>query len=244
MLLSHQKKLSSIFFGIFLLLLTLSSCTVRPRSVLSPKEMTNVLYDLHSAEGVLQAAGYNMGKDEELNAYYETILMNHNITQAQFDSSLVWYTDNPKQFRIVYNKVVQRLKEDHDAALEESARISRSFLAERDAKHAIDTVELTLCHYHPVLSYIVLPEPYADYSIKEQPLDTAFRYIAFPDMQDSISVYIDSVSMVENIKNALSKSVVSEKVSDHGNQHQVQSQPSIKGHTRRFGPTNEVKGQL
>lgn len=245
MLLSYRRKLNSTILCIGLLLVVLSSCTVRPRSVLSPKEMTDVLYDLHSAEGVLQAAGYNMGKDEELNAYYETILMNHKITQAQFDSSLVWYTDNPKQFCIVYGKVVQRLKEDRDAALEESARMSRRFFADNDVFHIADTADITLFHCSPMLSYIVLPEPYADYSIKEQPLDSAFRYIAFPEMQDSIVVYIDSVAMNENAKNALSKSVPSGTVSYSDDEHKTQSQSqfSIKGHKRQLATPFEVKTQ-
>ena len=243
MLLSHRRKLNSTILCIGLLLVVLSSCTVRPRSVLSPKAMTDVLYDLHSAEGVLQAAGYNMGKDEELNAYYETILMNHHITQAQFDSSLVWYTDNPKQFCIVYGKVVQRLKEDRDAALEESAEISRRFLAERDMKNPAVTADLSLYHGHPVLSYIILPEPYTDYSIKEQPLDTTFRYIAFPDMQDSVSVYVDSVAMVANIKNALSKSVSSENTADFRKEQKVQSHSFFKGHKRQLVTPAEVKNE-
>jgi len=205
--------------------------------------MTDVLYDLHSAEGVLQVAGYNMGKEEDLNAYYEAILMNHNITQAQFDSSLVWYTDNPKQFRIVYGKVVQRLKEDRDAVMEESSEISRRFLADRNMKNVADMVDSSLYHCPPILYYIILPKPYTDYSIQEQPLDSAFRYIAFPDMQDSISVYIDSASMVETVKNALSKSVYSEIVESSPKEHKVQPNPSFNRRKRRLAPPIDVKNE-
>ncbi len=199
----HSKIL---LFGCLLLFSTLSSCTIRPRSVLPPRKMEAVLYDLHRAEGVLQAAGYNTGKEEEVNAYYESILMKQGVTQASFDSSLVWYTDNPKQFCIVYGKVVERLKKDNDRMQEESTRIAREFYANRNRKAPVDSIPLYIIRRRPVLLYITLQEPYSDYSIKEQPLSPDFRYIAFPAMQDSICISIDSTAQESIIKNAKSKS--------------------------------------
>lgn len=92
----------------------LSACTVRPHNVLSSKEMENVLYDLHRTEGILQAKGYGYNRDEENAGYYEAVLRKHGVTQAQFDSSLVWYTDNPRRFDKIYPKVIDRLKAQKD----------------------------------------------------------------------------------------------------------------------------------
>lgn len=92
------------------LLLALAGC--RPRGVLSSREMRDVLYDLHRADGALQVAGYNYSHDEELSACYKSVLDKHGITQARFDSSLVWYTDNPQIFNKIYPKVVARLEAD------------------------------------------------------------------------------------------------------------------------------------
>lgn len=86
----------------------------RPDGVLSNKEMRDVLYDLHRMDGALQTAGYNYGHDEEVSAYYQSVLDSHGITQAQFDSSLVWFTDNPQIFNKIYPKVVARLQADFD----------------------------------------------------------------------------------------------------------------------------------
>ena len=36
------------------------------------------------------------------------------MTQSQFDSSLVWFTDNPQIFNKIYPKVVSRLQADMD----------------------------------------------------------------------------------------------------------------------------------
>ena len=46
----------------------------RPRGVLSNREMRNVLYDLHRADGALQVAGYHYSHDQELAAYYKNVL--------------------------------------------------------------------------------------------------------------------------------------------------------------------------
>lgn len=106
-----------VIFAIYILcclLLCFSSCAIRPDGVLSSGKMVNVLVDLHSAEGVLQLAGYNYGHDDEVRLYYGMILAEHGVTQAQFDSSLVWYTDHPQYFQRVYPKVIKRLQQRHD----------------------------------------------------------------------------------------------------------------------------------
>ena len=104
-------KTNKIFI-LFLYLCCLSACTVRPRSVLSQSEMVDVLVDLHKTEGILKVAGLNYGHQSEEVSYYLQVLDKHGITQAQFDSSLVWYTDNPRFFDKIYPKVVAELKKE------------------------------------------------------------------------------------------------------------------------------------
>ena len=86
----------------------------RPRGVLSNREMRDVLYDLHRADGAIQVAGYNYSHDQELAGYYKNVLDKHGITQAEFDSSLVWFTDNPQIFNKIYPKVIERLEADFE----------------------------------------------------------------------------------------------------------------------------------
>ncbi len=98
----------------FLCVLLLCGCTIRPDGILSKRKMQALLYDLHKTEGILQAVGYNYGHDYETSAYYLNVLEKHHVTQAQFDSSLVWYTDHPLLFNRVYPKVVEQLKKDQE----------------------------------------------------------------------------------------------------------------------------------
>ena len=97
-----------------ILLLCVAMLGCRPRGILSNKEMRDVLYDLHRVDGALQTAGYNYGHTQEVAAYYKSVLDKHGVTQAQFDSSLVWFTDNPQIFNKIYPKVIDRLQMDMD----------------------------------------------------------------------------------------------------------------------------------
>lgn len=80
--------------------------------------MIAVLYDLHRADGILQTKGLNYGHDDEVAFYYASVLEKHHVTQAQFDSSLVWYTDNPKRFSRIYPVVISKLTQDVEAMTE------------------------------------------------------------------------------------------------------------------------------
>ena len=97
-----------------MLLVCVAMISCRPRGVLSNREMRDVLYDLHRADGAIQVAGYNYSHDQEVAGYYKNVLDKHGITQAQFDSSLVWFTDNPQIFNKIYPKVLERLEADYD----------------------------------------------------------------------------------------------------------------------------------
>ena len=92
----------------------------RPKGIISSREMRDILIDLHKTDGLLQVCGYQHGYDETRNIYYAMVLEKHGITQAQFDSSLVWYTNNPQIFNKIYPKVMERL--EADLSVEEQIR--------------------------------------------------------------------------------------------------------------------------
>ena len=116
-----------------ILLLCVAMLGCRPRGILSNKEMRDVLYDLHRVDGALQTAGYNYGHTQEVAAYYKSVLDEHGITQAEFDSSLVWFTDNPQIFNKIYPRVIDRLQADMD--YEDMLRDER--VAERREKRKV-----------------------------------------------------------------------------------------------------------
>ena len=82
----------------------------RPHNILSPDKMEAVLYDLHQTEGILHVTGYERGHDSVIHLTYDAVLARHGVTRAEFDSSLVWYTNNPQYFDKFYPRIIDRLE--------------------------------------------------------------------------------------------------------------------------------------
>ena len=150
---------------ILCILLAIVGC--RPRGVLSNREMRNVLYDLHRADGAIQVAGYNYSHDQEVAGYYKNVLDKHGITQAQFDSSLVWYTDNPQIFNKIYPKVLERLEDDfeREKQLREANRDKR--LAKSKQKKLELEVAKQQIREHLDLCQKGYPNPWKDWRPEE-----------------------------------------------------------------------------
>jgi acyl carrier protein len=109
-----MKKMKKINFILFFILPTicLFSCTNRPRNVLNQSEMAEVIVELHKMDGivaVLRSDG-KIDNDSTQGIYYAAVLKKFDLTQSQFDSSLVWYSKNPKRFESVYIAVEENLK--------------------------------------------------------------------------------------------------------------------------------------
>ena len=115
-----KMKLNKYIFVLILysLFFTLSGC--RPKGILHSGEMREVLVDLHKTDALLQISGLQNASIEEKNLYYAQVLKKHGITQAQFDSSIVWYTAHPQLFDKIYPKVMAELKDEETRFLEEN----------------------------------------------------------------------------------------------------------------------------
>ena len=101
-----------IFLSIFIFQFSLYSC--RPRGILHSWEMRKVLVDLHKTDAMLLHAG--LTRDEEARQmYYGLVMEKHGITQAEFDSSLVWYTAHPQLFDKIYPRVINDLQAQEEA---------------------------------------------------------------------------------------------------------------------------------
>ena len=105
---------TNIFILCFLVCaLCLVAC--RPRGILSSRQMRELLVDLHKTDAIILTQHLQYGHDEEKAIYYAQVLEKHSITQAQFDSSLVWYTAHPQLFDKIYPKVVAQIVKEKEA---------------------------------------------------------------------------------------------------------------------------------
>ena len=89
--------------------------------------MRSLLVDLHKTDGMLQVNGWQISNDEVRDIYYAQVLEKHGTTQAQFDSSLVWYTAHPQFFNKIYPKVLKELEAEETAFNELYAEELASF---------------------------------------------------------------------------------------------------------------------
>lgn len=89
-------------------LLLLASCAVKaPEGVLTEKQMEEVLYDYHTAKAVGQVKKQDKSFDRDM--YINYVLDKHNVTEAQFDSSVAWYTRHIVTYTKIYNRVDKRI---------------------------------------------------------------------------------------------------------------------------------------
>lgn len=139
------------------LFLTIAGC--RPRGILHSGKMRDVLVDLHKTEALMVVHNYHHGYEEQRAYYYAEVLEKHGVTQAEFDSSLVWYTAHPKLFDKIYPKVMRQLHAEQDAFLaahaEELQIRPRGKLDKQQAptitQEQIDSINWVMLHGLPTL---------------------------------------------------------------------------------------------
>ncbi|SHL19902.1 DUF4296 domain-containing protein [Xylanibacter ruminicola] len=91
--------------------LLLASCKPQvPSQYIQPDDMENLIYDYHMAQGI---ATQQDGNSEYNRRYtFELVLKEHGVTQAEFDSSLVYYYTRADRFQEIYKHVQDRLNQE------------------------------------------------------------------------------------------------------------------------------------
>lgn len=74
--------------------------------------MTKLLVELHIAEATLsQSSNRSIGGDTQILGSYKFVLDKHQLTKAEFDSALLWYSGHPVIYQRVYDDVIAILSE-------------------------------------------------------------------------------------------------------------------------------------
>lgn len=72
----------------------LSACSHTPKGIIPEKKMCDVLIDMQMAETIINDDPYTYGSFCQKNALFQSVFKKHNLTQAEYDSSLIWYGKN------------------------------------------------------------------------------------------------------------------------------------------------------
>ena len=125
MLLFYRKEIGEISIGkavdkavdkkslpFILLLMMVGACKPSvPSEVIQPSDMEDILYDYH----VAQAMANNVvddRRDFRRNLYYQAVLKKYGISEAEFDSSLVYNYSHIDRLKDIYGRVNERLSDE------------------------------------------------------------------------------------------------------------------------------------
>jgi len=93
-----------------IIVLTIFSCQNRPKEVLNKKKMEKVMYDVYIAEAMIENDGVRFATPAQKEALLASVFEKHHISEAQWDSSLVWYADHIKVYLQINDSVKSKLK--------------------------------------------------------------------------------------------------------------------------------------
>lgn len=108
-----MKSKFRFWFGCISIAYLVSACGVKaPDDIIPESKMENLLYDYHIAKAMGENLSYEENYKKAL--YINAVFKKYEITEAKFDSSMVWYTRNAEVLSKMYEHISKRLKADED----------------------------------------------------------------------------------------------------------------------------------
>lgn len=98
-------------YVLFALLLLMACKPKVPDEYIQPDEMEDILYDYHIAQAMAKERGVG-SMDVERNRNFLAVLKKYKLTQADFDSSLVYYYSHMERLKDIYLGVNERLSDE------------------------------------------------------------------------------------------------------------------------------------
>lgn len=96
--------------GLFAVIL-LSSCSHTPKGIIPEKKMRDVLIDMEMAEIIInENPDVYMSLDKK-KALFRSVFEKHHLTEAEYDSSLMWYGRNIDIYMQVYDRAIEEVDE-------------------------------------------------------------------------------------------------------------------------------------
>jgi len=112
--------------AILLLVFLLVSNSCRDKEKIPREEMVSILVDIHLLDGMIQQDRYRQKMEipDTLNVY-KHVLDKHGYSQARFDSTLNYYSKDPRKFERIYQDVMARLNRMETRAREQKEELRR-----------------------------------------------------------------------------------------------------------------------
>lgn len=90
------------------------ACDRTPDHIIKPKAMEDLLVDIHKTEAMIEKNYQEYGPIEKKEELRNAVLKSHGVNKAIFDSSLMWYGHHLPKYIKIYEKVIERLKNEDE----------------------------------------------------------------------------------------------------------------------------------
>jgi len=101
-----------IALALLALLVALAACDKTPSYVLSERKMAAVVVDLAKADALTDVEAENYPNDSTKQVLRMAVYKRHGITQADYDTSLVWYAHNMTALNKMYDRAIKDLDKE------------------------------------------------------------------------------------------------------------------------------------
>ena len=102
--------LASFFYASVALTVVACRSEKKPSGVIPFDKMEAVLYDYHCAQSMAEVDGDSTEYRRYL--YIHSVFQKHHITEAQFDSSMIWYSADAAQLELMYQHINERMEKE------------------------------------------------------------------------------------------------------------------------------------
>lgn len=136
-----------------------------PEEIIRPDRMEHILYDYHLS--VSMGNNLNYADNYQKEAYKNYVFGKHRITEAEFDSSMVWYTRHTEELARLYKKVGERFRGEK--------KHMEELLALRENKPAVSLPGDTVDVWYDRTLYWLTDVPLANKVTFEIPADSNFK---------------------------------------------------------------------
>lgn len=121
--LSRPMRIAAFYI---LLMLTAFTACKDDSGKIPREEFIPLLVDIHLLDGAIKQAKYRKSiRVPDSIEVYDYVLSKRGYTRSQFDSTLTYYSRNPREFERVYQEVLARLNRMETDAREEKQQKSK-----------------------------------------------------------------------------------------------------------------------
>ena len=104
----------NVFNGLgflFLIILFVTACSRVPKGIIPERKMQQIVTDMHLVEAIINSDPSAYSTNEEKKALYQSVFDKHRVTEAKYDSSLIWYGKNLDVYMQVYNMALAEVNQ-------------------------------------------------------------------------------------------------------------------------------------